>query len=290
MYYDASMKTTIAHLPEQKQTELRRAVEIVLDYCEPDLIILFGSHARGDWQEERAPDGVNYQFQSDFDLLLVVRTEQQARQIERLDALRRQLANAISTPVSLIAEDLGHINQQLANARYFYVDIVREGIVLHDTGRAQLGEVRELSLEQRRALAEEDLSHWLEKSRRMLRTCELCVMDGNVHDAAFMLHQATERAYAAISLVYTHYKPRTHDLALLGERIAAIEPRFAGLFPQQEADDQRRFDLLRRAYVDARYTKNYAISAEDIAWLSERVARLQDLTETLCRARIASYV
>lgn len=284
------MKTSITHLPEQKQTELRRALEIVLDHCEPDLIILFGSYARGDWQEQKTPDGAQFQFQSDFDLLLVVRTEQQARQIERLDVLRSQLSQEIETPVSLVAEDLAHINQQLANARYFYVDIVREGIVLHDNGRAQLGEVRELPLEQRRALAQEDLDHWLEKSRRMLRTCELCVMDDNNHDAAFMLHQATERAYAAISLVYTHYKPRTHDLARLGERISSIEPRFSGIFPLQTEDDQRRFELLRRAYVDARYTKNYVVSREDLEWLSQRIQLLQDMAARLCQERIASYV
>ena len=35
-------------------------------------------------------------------------------------------------------------------------------------------------------------------------------------EAAFLLHQATERYYHAAILVFTGYKQRTHDIELLG--------------------------------------------------------------------------
>lgn len=46
------MKTTLDHLPEQKQQELQRAVEILREETQAEMIILFGSYARGDWVED----------------------------------------------------------------------------------------------------------------------------------------------------------------------------------------------------------------------------------------------
>ena len=42
------MKTSLEHLPEHKQQELQRAVEIIREQVNPDMLILFGSYARGD--------------------------------------------------------------------------------------------------------------------------------------------------------------------------------------------------------------------------------------------------
>lgn len=284
------MKTTLDHLPDVKQQELRRATDIIVEMVAPEMIVLFGSYARGDWQEEREDDGVHFRYQSDYDLLVVARNDHQARKIEGSEMLRRRLAQELATPVSLVAEDINHINQHLDKARYFYVDILREGVMLYDAGRVELAEPRELDPAQRRALAQEDYDHWIGKSRSMMRTYEACLLDDNWNDAAFMLHQATERACTALLLVYTNYKPRTHDLGRLGELITSVEPEYLQVFPMASDQDIHRFELLRAAYVEARYLKTYAITRDDLEWLSERVTALQALAERLCPQRIASYV
>jgi predicted nucleotidyltransferase len=46
------MKTTLSHLPEDKQEELKSLAEIILEKVPAEMIILFGSHARGDWVED----------------------------------------------------------------------------------------------------------------------------------------------------------------------------------------------------------------------------------------------
>jgi len=38
--------------------------------------------------------------------------------------------------------------------------------------------------------------------------------------------------------------------------------------------------------VDARYSPHYKISAEELAWLSERVTVLQGLVKTVCEERL----
>lgn len=284
------MKQTLDHLPEQKKHELRRACEILQQGAAPDMIILFGSYARGDWQEELADDGHHYQYQSDFDLLLVTRSEALADRITRNDALYQTLGHELATPVSVIAEDIERVNLNLSRARYFYVDIVREGVLLYDSGALQLAQPKELPLAERRAMAEEDFSHWFAKSKAMLRSYMHCVIDDNFNDAAFMLHQAAERALAAALLVFTHYKPKTHDLARICERISAVEPEFLKAFPRGTDEEKRRFELLRSAYVDARYLKDYAITRDELEWLAQSIEQLQQLVERQCRLRIEAYV
>ena len=284
-----SMKQTLDHLPEQKQYELRQATEILLETVAPEMIILFGSYARGDWQEELADDGHHYQYQSDFDLLLVTKNDHQAVKIGRKESLRKRLSREIKTPVSLIAEDISHVNQNLRQARYFYVDILKEGVLLHDSGALQLGEPKELHPAERKKMAEEDLAHWFGKAKSMMLGYDTFIQHGEYNDAAFMLHQATERAYAAALLVFTHYKPRTHDLAKIGERITAVEPEFLKAFPKGTEDEKRMFELLRSAYVDARYLKSYVITADELTWQADRVRYLHQLVVILCTKQIATY-
>jgi len=46
------MKTNLDILPKDKQEELHRVVEIIREEFKPEMIILFGSHARGNWVED----------------------------------------------------------------------------------------------------------------------------------------------------------------------------------------------------------------------------------------------
>ena len=49
---------------------------------------------------------------------------------------------------------------------------------------------------------------------------------------------------------------------------------------------RRRFELLSRAYVEARYSPNYAITREELGWLLERVQLLQTTVATICEERV----
>jgi predicted nucleotidyltransferase len=62
------MKTALDHMPEQKQQELQRVIEIAREEIDLEMLILFGSYARGDWVEDLDPETLQYRYQSDFDL------------------------------------------------------------------------------------------------------------------------------------------------------------------------------------------------------------------------------
>jgi predicted nucleotidyltransferase/HEPN domain-containing protein len=289
------MKTALDHLPEQKQQELQRVIEIIREEIDLEMLILFGSYARGDWVEDLDPETLQFRYQSDFDLLVVTETPRQADRIEQNSQLSRRLAKTIHrTPVSLIAEDIQFINRRLRKSQYFYIDILREGILLYDSGKFQLAEPIEISPKERKKLADEDFEYWYGQAEIFIEDFQHNFNKG-IQDkkylsmAAFLLHQATERLYGAILLVFTRYKPSIHDIEKLGQRVSCIEPRFLTIFPRSTDKEKERFKLLRKAYVDARYKPSYKITKEELNWLAERVKELQALTEKLCKEKIASY-
>jgi len=110
--------------------------------------------------------------------------------------------------------------------------------------------------------------------------------NGVYRDSAFMLHQATERAYHGLLLVLTLYSPKSHKLNFLRSQAEQLDARLVAAWPRGTKFEQRCFELLRRAYVDARYSPHYKITAEELAWLEERVTVLQELVKAICEDRL----
>ena len=74
------MKTDLSYLPQHKQTELALITETIRQNVDQlEMIILFGSYARGGWVEDIYTEGRNtYEYRSDFDILAVTATESSA--------------------------------------------------------------------------------------------------------------------------------------------------------------------------------------------------------------------
>jgi HEPN domain-containing protein len=257
-----------------------------------EMIILYGSHARGDWIEDTYREGhVTYEYKSDFDILVVTEDKKTARN----DSLWYRVEERISgghpdqTPVSLIAHHVQELNQRIEEGSYFFSDIKREGIWLYNSRRFKLARVRKLKPEERRLQAERDFKLWFGTANEFWIDFENAFKRRSYKKAAFELHQATEHAYAAALLVFTGYKPKTHNLANLGRRVASHDHAFMKVFPRKTDEEQRLFRLLKHAYVDARYSDKYRITRKELEYLAGRVKKLHALTRKICRARIAEY-
>ena len=253
------MKTDTSHLPEDKQDDLRRMTEIIREAVEPEMVILFGSHARGDWVEDEETGYI-----SDYDILLVVRPRHAEGGSNRLhERVERRVADALKHPhVNAIAHRIDFVNSKLGEGQYFFTDIVREGILLYDSGRYTLAEARELDDAERKRIAERDFKDWFESACGFYDQHEYALKKGQLKIAAFELHQATERFYATLLLVHAGHKPRTHDIERLGKLSSLHVPGLARVFPRSTPEEEKRFDLLKRAYVDARYDPEYTITRE----------------------------
>ena len=105
--------------------------------------------------------------------------------------------------------------------------------------------------------------------------------------AAFDLHQSAERAYICFLLVRTLYFPRSHNIKFLRSLAEDKEPRLVEAWPRATKKDRARFERLKRAYVEARYSTSYAITADDLDALAASVRRLRNIVDLVCRERLA---
>jgi hypothetical protein len=86
-----------------------------------------------------------------------------------------------------------------------------------------------------------------------------------------------------------NYRFRTHDIELLGIKATSYNLEFAKAFPRETKQQDAAFKLLKKAYIDARYKKEYRITKKQLEYLAERVKVLQRLTKKICEKKIKSW-
>lgn len=295
------MKKQRRKLPAGKRRELDHAVSILRETFAATVstrkaprlrhgkilkIILFGSYARGDWVHD--PVG---RYFSDFDLLVVVDHED-LTDLEFWEAANDRLLAEISTgsqlrtPVTFIVHSLDDVNQKLELGRYFFTDIIRDGMVLYSEPDTAFARPQPLSPDAALSETTEYYEDWTGAADRRFRLAELAIGEGFNKEAAFELHQAAEALYTGLLLVLTLYIPRSHNLVHLRKLTEPLVPRLAEVWPHDTKFQKRCFELLRAAYVKARYSRHYKITEEELAYLTERIAFLRDIVREACEKRL----
>ena len=298
------MRTDLDHLPPAKQRELDRVVQILFEefgdankLATGDRkagrvlkIILYGSYARGGWVDEpHTAKG----YRSDFDLLIIVNQDELT---DRLDywskadeRLTRELAitGTLRTPVNFIVHTLQEVNDGLAHGRYFFMDVAREGIALYQSDDTELHQPKPKTPAQALHMAREYFEEWFPTASHFHGSAKHSAEQGWLKKAAFDLHQAAERLYHCVLLVRTFYTPHVHNLGFLRTQAERLDRRLFDAWPRDNRKDRAAFEKLKDAYVKARYSKHYRISADDLTWLSERVEELGRIVHTVCTETIA---
>jgi predicted nucleotidyltransferase/HEPN domain-containing protein len=303
--FDASLTLTdpLDHLPANKRRELARVLEIIFFEAEQFRasklsakksdgkilkVILYGSYARGDWMEDRLSG-----YRSDYDLLVVVNKQSFADEDElwlSLDErlIQEQIAHRIKTPVLPVVHSLHDVNDKLVRGRPFFVDIARDGRVLYEEPGHPLAQPKLLSESEKHAEAQRHFDQWLPDTVALQEGAIFYANGRHANLAAFTLHQAAERLYHSVMLTLTLYSPKSHRLKALRSRAEDLDRRLVDAWPRDNRTARRRFELLSRAYVEARYSPSYEITEEELKWLIERVRVLQDLVEMICRERLGA--
>lgn len=302
------MRSDLDHLPDKKRRDLERVIEILFAGFEEATalatqkwkkqgrilkVILYGSYARGDWVDD--PVGG---YQSDYDILVVVNDERLIDPAEYWaatdDRFVREvtIAKRISAPVTFIVHSLADVNDQLTHGRPFFIDAIEQGIVLYEAEGHPFVAPKPLSEEAARAEAQRHFDQWLETAEVSLETFRLQRSAGDSerwrNKAVFELHQATEQLYHCLLLTLTLYSPKSHKLNFLRSQAEPLVPDLIAVWPRDTKFAQRCFELLRQAYVNARYSPHYKITPAELEWLAERVELLQTLVKEACEKRLAA--
>jgi len=295
----------IDHLPPVQQGELARVTQLLMgEFAEATAratqpwkkngrilkIVLFGSYARTDWVDE--PDNG---YQSDFDLLVIVSHPDLTDIADYWYIAEDKILRdpEIARPVNIIVHTLQEVNQALTRGEYFWVDIARDGIVLYDLPGSALATPQPLTPADGYEMATAYFNNKLADIDRWIATVDFQIGRG-VDDAgyrklaAFNLHQTVETAYACFLLVRSLYFPRSHNIKFLRSLAEDSEPRLIAAWPRASRIDRRRFELLKRAYVEARYVASYEIGSDDLDALAQSVRSLRDIVESVSLERVLS--
>lgn len=302
------MQTSLDHLPPARQTEFARIQEVILEELETRIkadgkarakryrllkLVLFGSFAKGTWFEDSRSGRA-----SDVDLLAIVSHEA----LTEMSAFWGEVEDRLYTDplvkrdVSIIVHTLQDVNRQLKDGQYFFSEIIQQGILLYeDTEPDKNGNPKNLlakpsppDTQRAISLASSYYSTWQKKA-------EFCLDDGRRHigvdkdennHAAFLLHQAAECAYRMFLLTTTLYAPGTHHLGKLRNIARTIDSRLEEAWGSPQKPYKRYFELLRRAYVEARYSSSYETTQEILNWQVERIEQLIGMVDELCSDRL----
>lgn len=261
-----------------------------------NMIVLYGSYARGGYVlwDEKVEFGVHTSYQSDYDIMIVV-SKRNIKHVE--DRLREKVvpkyhkafAHRRHASPQFIVEYADTLNRELGRSQYFFTDIVKEGIKLYDTKEFTLTKPRKLSFKEIKEFAEFEYGIHYPDGEIFLEIGHSMLEKEKYKIGSFQLHQACERFYNAISLVFTNYRPKTHKLNELGAQVKEYSRDLVSVFPLNTYFEKRCFDLICRAYIEARYNKHFSIKREELTYMLERTEMLKKIALRICTEKIASY-
>ncbi len=288
--------TSLDHVPEPIQAQLSILVDLVHQSIKKHLVMvwLFGSYARGDAINDRRVDpktGVLSEYHSDVDILVIVGGKFTIDKDKKWRQLSRNIKQnpGITASIHIIKESVNRVTDGLKRSDYFFLDVIREGIVLYGEDH-KLPDPVELSIEERRALSIDYLESVYQSADASKITLALHYNLDDHASAMCSLHQLTERLFYTYLLVFTLYQPRSHKLDDLRERVATINVHVKTIFPLAAEEDVERFEFLNAAYVDSRYKRDYKVDPVVLDYLIERVSEFQAWVLAECLNVIDGFI
>lgn len=302
------MKDRLDHLNLQKQRDIAYVRKVILEELEKRLrkskservrryrvlkLVLYGSFAKGTWFDDRKSGRA-----SDYDFLVIVSHKALTDMTTFWAGVEDRVYSdpKIKKDVSLIVHTLREVNAALRDGQYFFTEVINQGVLLYDVnpnasaGTSRSSFIEPGSLDPQRAyqIAEEYKIYWRRSATQFLWVGRESLAKGSqwTRFAAFQLHQATEAIYRMVLLTVTLYAPATHHLGKLRQRCEAIDPRLAAAWAPDQKPYKRYFELLRRAYVEARYSPAYETTPEILKWQADRIGKLLTLADTACQERL----
>jgi len=290
------INTNLNHLPEDKQANVRSIVDVIHDEFDQVvsvatkqakqrsrivLILLFGSYAKGTYVND--PENG---YISDYDILVVLNEPELVDEYKIWHTVEERTALKTGAPVNLIVHTLREVNQELKQGHYFFKDIREQAIQLYQYNHTELLNPGLLVREEARHIAQNHFEHWFISANNFFDLYKIASEKKYYKEAAFQLHQAVERYFSCLLLVHTNYRPKSHNIKMLQSLALQHFETLKGIFPQNSKFNRRCFQLLKKSYIEARYSEHYSITAEELEWLAGETEKLKGVTKGLCEARI----
>ena len=293
------MKKSLAYLPEDKRQTIRQITQDIVEFLPGmvEMVILYGSYARNTYvdYDQRIEFGIPTVFMSDYDILIVTNDAFSTTAYRKginmvLDKYYEGRPVPVTPRIQFIDEGIRQFNKALKRGLYFYTDIKKEGIMLYDTGRYKLARRKKLNYREIWENAKMFYESKFETAEDFLEHAKFDYNRKKYKMASFHLHQAIEHFYLAVILTYTLYTEKQHNLDILRGLAKRHSLEMCKPFPGDSVEEKDLFDILIKAYVQARYNPNFEVNQEFIEKVIPRVELLRDITKKICVDKINEYL
>jgi len=290
------MKKSLKHLPQKKRDELKNIAAIICKKCDDvEMIVLFGSYARGDYREPQdvMENKPGLRKVSDYDILVVTGTEKSGRDLSLWARVSRFCEeNGLKTYVNITAHDIETLNVKLSEGQYFFSDAKEEGIVLYDSKKFKLAEKRKLTNKEQGKISQKYFDEYFQAANTFFLQYKNALKIGDSKNSSFQLHQAAEHAYKCIISVFSNgrHLPKDHFLTNLACRVNKFHSELKTLFSQKNRREEKRFETFEYAYIGARYDPDFMMLKADQEILDQDVKKLIGITKEICEAKIKEFL
>lgn len=284
----------LKHIPEDKLKELEEITEAIKSSGLTEIVILFGSYARGNFslKEGRWSGGI-----SDFDLFVITSGKNQ----KSLEIEIKDLLPETETYVEIISEDIKTFEVMIKENRFFYVDVKREGIILYDTEKYKLpNPSKKMNPQLRLKIAKENFEEKFIFIKYVYDDAITNINKERYRLSAFHLQQVFEKSYKLIDLIFTQYEKQGHKLIPLRIKAKKLDNRIDKVFKIKTESEKDSFEHLCKAYIGARYhlpesklqlkldRPTYDVTKEEVEFWKDEAKKLIEITKIICKEKISS--
>jgi HEPN domain-containing protein len=282
--YQLMKPFTIYHICRNSFSFLQQPlVDIILKATKPDMIFLLGAsmHRRRSESIFNEPAPTSRHI-SDCFLLILIQDATNKELHEWEDKIEANCKSLI--PVTAMVLHTATFVQWLKSGHRFALAVWQSAAAMYDSG-SLFGIIPKVIPG---ATAGKDYEHQytdgLTRAKEFLAGSELFRVRKQNTMAAFMLHQSAEQALRTLVKTGTGYHANTHSLNKLIRYASLISYQLPDIFPQKNDQEKRLFNILQRAYIDARYKEEYKITSDDLLRLTDRVRQIHDILSAAGKA------
>jgi uncharacterized protein len=284
------MLTTFQHLPQPQLNQLIELVQKIVRAISPSKVICYGNRmtTMQDWNCFQGEDTYKSIIHPTYDFLIITCDGEKRVDHETIQVAEQQ-ATPLGCSVTVIVQQLSAANKSLENGSRFISAVYRKGVLLYDgDGLALAVPLEEPDMSILNSRIETNWNRCFGIAQCFFKTATYCFDNGWNEQATFDLHQSAQHACMAILRAFSGYRSTTHNLSRLLALIANFSNGLIAIFPCVTKEETELFNILNRAYSEARYNEKYTISAEKVQILIHRIANLLSIAQRLYEEKLLS--
>jgi HEPN domain-containing protein len=277
------MLTTFDNLTPSLLNQLVQLIQKIATTIHPEKILCYGYRTSiyQDWSCFKEDTGYQETTKATFDLLVITGNDNNQADHEILQKIDL-LATSLDCEVTAVVQPLDAVNELIAKNSRFLTTLYHKAVLVFNAGNnALITPLAAPSYKEIKTKIETTWSKCFRTAERFYKSACFCLDNGWNEKALFDLHQATQHTCMALLRVYTGYRSTTHNLSRLLALIENFSYVPSTIFPCSTEEETALFNLLNKAYSDARYKEDYSIPTEIANLLKKRVHQLLLVAEKL---------